>query len=93
LSYPSLDESLEQNGLFCYMLIFDRRKDSNMGKETNSTTCKTLSVPEAGKVYFGMARGASYQAAARGEIPTIRIGRMLRVPIIQLERMLSGDGG
>jgi hypothetical protein len=34
----------------------------------------TMSVPEAGKRYFGLSRGASYAAAERGEIPTIRIG-------------------
>jgi len=50
----------------------------------------TLSVPEAGKKYFGLCRNASYDAAARGEIPVIRIGRLLRVPIRALERMLDG---
>jgi len=33
---------------------------------------------------------ASYEAAARGEIPVIRIGGRLRVPVCQLERMLEG---
>ena len=50
---------------------------------------KTLSVPEAGELYFGLSRKSSYNAAARGEIPTIRIGRKLRVPVIALERMLE----
>jgi hypothetical protein len=49
----------------------------------------TISVPEAGKRYFGMSRGASYSAAERGEIPTVRIGRLLRVPVRPLERMLD----
>src|SRR5262249_7011975 len=35
----------------------------------------TISVPEAGERYFGLCRNAAYNAAARGEIPTIRIGR------------------
>ena len=30
----------------------------------------TITVPEAGKRYFSMSRGASYAAAERGEIPT-----------------------
>jgi len=51
---------------------------------------KTISVPEAGKQYFGLAKNASYEAAARGEIPVIRIGGRLRVPVCQLERMLEG---
>lgn len=49
----------------------------------------TISVPLAGKRYFGLSRNASYDAAARGEIPTIRIGRLLRVPVRALERMLD----
>jgi hypothetical protein len=49
----------------------------------------TISVPEAGKRYFGLCRNAAYDAAARGEIPTIRIGRLLRVPVRALERMLD----
>jgi hypothetical protein len=51
---------------------------------------KTLSVPEAGRDYFGLSRNGSYEAARRGEIPTIRIGARLRVPICRLERMLEG---
>jgi len=51
---------------------------------------KTISVPEAGAQYFGLAKSASYEAAARGEIPVIRIGGRLRVPVCQLERMLEG---
>jgi hypothetical protein len=51
---------------------------------------KTISVPTAGQRYFGIAKNASYAAAARGEIPTIRIGNRLRVPVCQLEQMLQG---
>ena len=50
---------------------------------------KTLTVPEAGRQYFGLSRKASYEAAARGEIPTIKIGRLLKVPVRALERMLD----
>ena len=49
----------------------------------------TISVPEAGKRYFDLSRGASYQAAERGEIPTVRIGRLLRVPIAAMDAMLA----
>jgi hypothetical protein len=52
----------------------------------------TLSVPEAGKRYFNLCRNSSYEAAARGEIPTIKIGRILRVPVRALERMLERAG-
>jgi len=51
---------------------------------------KTISVPEAGKQYFGLSKNASYEAAARGQLPVIRIGGRLRVPVVQLEKMLEG---
>jgi hypothetical protein len=49
----------------------------------------TISVPEAGKKYFGLSRNASYDAASRGELPVVKIGRLLRVPVRLLERMLD----
>jgi excisionase family DNA binding protein len=50
----------------------------------------TLSVPEAGKL-AGIGKNASYQAALRGEIPTLRFGKKLRVPKAKFLRMLSGE--
>ena len=50
---------------------------------------KTLSVPEAGRRYYNLSRNASYDAARRGEIPTIPVGRLLRVPIRAMERKLD----
>lgn len=52
----------------------------------------TLSVPEAGKRYYGLGRNASYSAAARRELPTIKIGRLLRVPVRAMERILDSCG-
>jgi hypothetical protein len=52
-------------------------------------TTLTMSVPAAGKKYFGLSRNGAYDAAARGDLPTIRIGRLLRVPVRALERMLD----
>jgi hypothetical protein len=53
------------------------------------TQAQTLSVPEAGRLYFGLCRNASYAAVARNEIPVIRIGKLLRVPVRALEQMLD----
>ena len=53
----------------------------------------TISVPEAGKRYFGLSRNAAYDAAARGELPVIRIGRLLRVPVRALDAMLEEAHG
>jgi hypothetical protein len=49
----------------------------------------TLTIPEAGKTYFGLSRNSAYAAAKRGDIPTIRIGKLLRVPIRALEQKLD----
>lgn len=57
--------------------------------EAVMTEPKTLSVPEAGKLYFGLSRNGSYDAARRGDLPTIRIGKLLRVPVAALERILE----
>jgi len=50
---------------------------------------KTLSVPEAGRLYFDLQRAAAYAAAKRGDFPTIRIGHKLRVSVVALDRMLD----
>lgn len=49
----------------------------------------TISVPEAGRRYFGLSRNASYAAAERGEIPAVRIGRLLQVPVRAMEALLD----
>jgi len=52
----------------------------------------TITVSEAGKKYFNLSRDASYAAAQRGDIPTIRVGRLLRVPVRAMERLLDSAG-
>jgi hypothetical protein len=61
-------------------------------KDNHKMECKTLTVPDAGRVYFDLGRNASYEAARRGDIPTIKIGRLLRVPVMALERKLEEAG-
>lgn len=46
--------------------------------------------PTAGKA-LGLGRGATYAAARRGDIPTIRVSRLIRVPTAPLRRMLGID--
>jgi excisionase family DNA binding protein len=54
-------------------------------------TSVVMTVPEAG-AKLGLGRNAAYEAAARGDIPTIRIGKLLRVPVIAFDRMLEAAG-
>ena len=56
-----------------------------------NTEPKTMSVPEAGEL-LGLGRDAAYEAAKRGEIPALRFGRLLRVPIVAIERLLEQAG-
>jgi len=53
---------------------------------------KTLGVPEAGAKYFQLSRNGSYAAAKRGDLPVIRIGRLLRVPVAAVEWKLAEVG-
>jgi hypothetical protein len=49
----------------------------------------TMPVPEAGRRYFGLGRNASYDAARRGEIPTLCIGSRLFAVVAELDRMVG----
>lgn len=51
---------------------------------------KTYGVEEAGRL-LGIGRNQAYEAAKRGDIPTIKIGKRILVPKAALDRMLSGD--
>jgi hypothetical protein len=64
-------------------------KNSLPVDQTNSRLSQTMSVPEAGQEYYGLSRNGSYEAAAVGLIPTIRIGKLLRVPRRAMERILD----
>jgi hypothetical protein len=51
----------------------------------------TESVPALGKRLLGLGRQASYDAARRGVIPVVRVGRKLRGLSRVLEARLSRD--
>jgi excisionase family DNA binding protein len=48
----------------------------------------TYDIPEAGRL-LGVGRNQAYEAAKRGEIPTIKIGNRLLVPKAALRRLLG----
>jgi excisionase family DNA binding protein len=54
----------------------------------NQKTLLAISVAEAGR-RLGIGRSAAYAAAANGQLPVIRIGGLLRVPLAALERSLE----
>jgi excisionase family DNA binding protein len=50
----------------------------------------TVTVPEAGRL-LGIGRDAAYRAAERGEIPTLKLGRRIVVPVPKLMELLGAD--
>jgi excisionase family DNA binding protein len=58
--------------------------------ETAKPTPRVLSVAEAATV-LQISKGAAYQAAKTKQLPTIRIGRRLLVPLAALDQMLAGN--
>lgn len=47
-----------------------------------------LTVPEAAKL-LRISRNLAYDLVARGEIPAVRLGRVIRVPRASLEEWLT----
>lgn len=54
------------------------------------TTKTTLNVTEAA-VVVGIGRSAAYEAVRVGQIPSIRIGRRILVPVSALQALLEGS--
>ena len=50
----------------------------------------TYDVPEAGAM-AGLGRNASYEAARRGDMPTIKFGKRMVVPKKAWDRKLNGE--
>lgn len=57
---------------------------------TDTIERKTYKIGEAGQL-LGIGRNQAYDAAKRGEIPTIKIGKRLLVPKEALDRLLRGE--
>ena len=51
---------------------------------------RTYTIDEAARL-LGIGRNSAYEAATRGEIPTIKIGKRVVVPKAALDRMLAGQ--
>lgn len=49
----------------------------------------TVSVPEAGRLFFGLAKNASYDAAKRGDFDTLTIGGKIVVPVAPIAQRLG----
>jgi excisionase family DNA binding protein len=59
---------------------------------TEKVKPRTMTVPDAAWEYLGLGKQAAYRAAKEGFIPTIRVGKLLRVPVAAMEKMLADAG-
>lgn len=77
----------------------DKRHQANLltlkrePMESKQKDIKPLTVPlwpHAGKA-LGIGKTAAYAAASRGDIPTIRIGGRILVPLAKLKKLVGED--
>lgn len=52
-------------------------------------TRPTISVTDAGTLFFGLGRNAAYEAARKGDIATVKIGGRIMVPVAPLAEKLG----
>jgi len=72
------------------------REMVNMTNEIKSLLNENVVLPlwpETGKTVLGLSRGATYSAAAKGQIKTISFGRLRKVPTAWLRHKLGLDNG
>ena len=66
--------------------------DKRSVQEPPECAPRTMSVPDAGRIYLGISRNSAYEAARRGDIPVVQVGRLKRVPILAMEQKLEAVG-
>lgn len=49
----------------------------------------TISVPDAGRLFFNLKKNGAYEAARRGDIETMRVGGRIVVPVAPLAAKLG----
>ena len=59
---------------------------------TDVETPRTYKVEEAARL-LGIGRNQCYEAVKRGDIPSIRLGKRIRVPRAALDRLLDNGNG
>jgi excisionase family DNA binding protein len=61
-----------------------------MAKKRSDKDKLTYEITEAAQL-LGVGRNQAYEAAHRGELPVIRIGKRYLIPKAALDRMLAGE--
>jgi len=90
---PPVSTNACQHGGAC-QLETDTERDQVASSATGTLSALppgdrfTVSVAEAGQL-LGVSRAFAYELAARGELPTIRLGRRVMIPKVALLAMVG----
>lgn len=68
----------------------DAAKRALADKRVNDAKCETFTIQETA-IILGVGRNSAYEAARRGEIPTIDIGNRKLVPGWWIKRKVRGE--
>lgn len=63
-----------------------------MGGVLNEGSTEMMTVPEAAK-YLRISRDLVYELAKRGDLPHVRLGRVIRIPQFGLEQWITRQTG
>ena len=72
-------------------MIFSMNTPTVKSTNPDWATRTTITVTEAA-VVLGIGRSAAYEAVRVGQIPSLRIGRRVLVPVSALSALLDGRG-
>jgi excisionase family DNA binding protein len=61
-----------------------------VSEKTAKPATRTVTVEEAAQI-LGISRSAAYRCVDKKQIPVVRLGRKLKVPLDGLERLLAGE--
>ena len=64
-----------------------------IGASSEATSLALILTIDEAAVVLRISRQSAYEAARRGEIPTIRLGRRILVPRRALEKLIGADIG
>ena len=67
-----------------------RRGAAGRPEQAAKPATRTVTVEEAAKI-LGISRSAAYRCVDSKQIPAVRLGRKLKVPLDGLERLLAGE--
>jgi excisionase family DNA binding protein len=66
------------------------KQDKELNKEEDKKEEKWVLTPKEASRLLGLGRGLTYEAIRRGDIPSLRIGGRILIPLKLLKRQIEG---